>query len=67
MLQITLNGNQTEYASGTTMADLVTDAGIAPRQVAVERNGAIVPRSQWDSTAISAQDRIELVTLIGGG
>jgi sulfur carrier protein len=35
--------------------------------VAVERNGAIVPRSRHADTLLAAGDRIEIVVAVGGG
>ncbi|HET9339295.1 MAG TPA: sulfur carrier protein ThiS, partial [Casimicrobiaceae bacterium] len=37
------------------------------RRLAVELNGAIVPRSRWAETALRDGDRLEIVHAIGGG
>lgn len=66
-LQITLNGQQQPMAYGTTVHDLVALHRLDPRQVAVERNRAIVPRSAYAATALMDGDRIEIVGFIGGG
>ena len=54
-------------AYGTTVHDLVALHRLDPRQVAVERNRAIVPRSAYAATALMDGDRIEIVGFIGGG
>jgi len=41
--------------------------GLDPRKVAVERNEAIVVRSQYEATPLGAGDQIEIVHFIGGG
>jgi sulfur carrier protein len=38
-----------------------------PRLVAVERNRDLVPRAQHAACALEAGDRVEIVTLVGGG
>jgi sulfur carrier protein len=35
--------------------------------IAIERNLEVVPKSQYDSTLLEDNDRIELVHMIGGG
>jgi sulfur carrier protein len=66
-LALVVNGAEREVPAGTTVADLV--AGLAPeaRQVAVERNGEIVPRARWSATPLAAGDRVEIVRFVQGG
>lgn len=66
-MQIVLNGEVRECASGTTLAVLLAEAGCADRKVAVEVNREIVPRSQHVRYALGEGDRIEIVQAIGGG
>jgi sulfur carrier protein len=40
---------------------------INPRLVAVEYNGEILHRQFWTTTKIQPQDRLEIVTIVGGG
>jgi sulfur carrier protein len=47
--------------------DLVRALALAPEQVAVERNQRLVPRSEHARTRLGEGDRIEVVTLVGGG
>jgi sulfur carrier protein len=46
---------------------LITELGLDPRKVAVERNLEIVPRSLHADTALADGDRIEIVQFVGGG
>lgn len=66
-LAIELNGVQRQIAPGTTIADLLAELGVEPRHVAVERNLNVVPRARHAEQSVSAGDRIEVVTLVGGG
>jgi len=63
---IQLNGKQCAV-SACTLAELVTELGLEQRMHAIERNLEVVPKSQYDATALLEGDRIELVHMIGGG
>lgn len=41
--------------------------GMNPRLVAVEYNGEILHRQFWDETQLQEGDRLEIVTIVGGG
>ena len=49
------------------MAELVESLGLSAEAVAVERNERLVRRAEHASTRLAEGDRIELVTLVGGG
>jgi sulfur carrier protein len=66
MVTLTLNGASTEV-DAATVADLVRALGLEGKRIAVERNGAIVPRSRYSDTALSRGDRLEIVGAVGGG
>jgi thiazole synthase len=63
---ITLNGAPHRSAAAT-IADLVRELELAPEKVAVERNGAIVPRSTLAEAALAEGDVLEIVHFVGGG
>ena len=42
-------------------------AGHDTRGIAIERNGAIVPKSQYASTVLQDGDKVELVHCVAGG
>jgi sulfur carrier protein len=67
VMQISLNGKPREVEPGATIASLLQTLGLDPRQVAVERNLELAPRTRHAATALTAGDRIEVVTLVGGG
>jgi sulfur carrier protein len=78
-MNITLNGNQHAVGAGASVTTLVSNvtgrtqaangqAADGQRLgVAVARNSEVVPRSQWNSTALVEGDEIELVTAVQGG
>jgi len=66
-IQIEVNGAARSVPQGLTVAQLLEALGLRPELVAVERNARVVRRSERDATQLSEGDRIELVTLVGGG
>ena len=66
-IQIEVNGEARAIPPGTTVARLVESLGLRPELVAVERNQRLVPRAERSATELAPGDRIELVTLVGGG
>lgn len=64
---VTVNGEQRAIPAEATVAGLLEDLGLAARKVAIERNLEIVPRSLYAQTPLSAGDRLEVVTFVGGG
>jgi thiazole synthase len=63
---ITLNGAP-HRSEAATIADLVRELELVPEKVAVERNGAIVPRSTLGEALLAEGDVLEIVHFVGGG
>lgn len=66
-MKITLNGKQSLIEDGYTVADLIRSLELRQDRLAVELNGKIMRRAEWNATAISDGDRIEIVHFVGGG
>ena len=66
-MKVEVNGVERELESGMSVLALVRVLGLLPEQVAVERNRRLVRREQLGSTELCEGDRIEVVTLVGGG
>lgn len=66
-IDVTINGEHRRIPEGSTVATLLRDLGKEPRYLAVERNLELVPRSRHADCVLLPQDRIEIVTLVGGG
>lgn len=64
---IVVNGEPKPLVPDETVADLVARLGLAGTPCAVELNRRVVPRRDHASTPIAADDRVEIVTLVGGG
>ena len=66
-MQITLNGDPYELDEPMTVSRLLERLGIDPRRVAVEHNLVVVKRTAYASTAVRAEDTVEIVNFVGGG
>lgn len=66
-IEIEVNGKPRHIVAGSTVAALLQSLELDPRTLAVERNLELVPRGQHAATLLSAGDRLEVVTLVGGG
>jgi sulfur carrier protein len=68
MLELTLNGERRVFPDSVAdLAALMRAMGYAGKRVAVEKNGDIVPRSQYANTPLSSGDALEIVVAVGGG
>jgi sulfur carrier protein len=67
VMRIELNGQPREIADGTTIATLLRELEVAQPHVAVEVNLELVPRARHAETLLRPGDRLEVVTLVGGG
>lgn len=66
-MEIFVNGERRSVEPGATVADLLELLGLDPRQLAVERNRELAPRAEHAATRLEPGDRVEIVTLVGGG
>lgn len=66
-MQIMVNDEARDISAGATIADLLQELGMRPKFVAVERNLELVPRARHAECELAENDRLEVVTLVGGG
>jgi sulfur carrier protein len=66
-MRLVVNGDDTEVPDGATVLDLLTQLGLGPKWVIVERNGEPVERRDVKGTSLADGDRIELVRAVAGG
>jgi sulfur carrier protein len=67
MVELQVNGEACNCLPQTTLPQLLVQMGFDPRLLAVEYNGEILHRQFWELTEIGAGDRLEIVTIVGGG
>ena len=63
---IKVNGAELDIA-GKTIAEYIATTDYDPKRIAVERNGDIVFKSQYDVTVLEDGDSVEIVSFVGGG
>lgn len=63
---VKVNGEELDIA-GKTLADYLATTDYDTKRIAVERNGDIVPKAQYDETILMGGDCIEVVSFVGGG
>ena len=61
-----VNGTELDVA-GKTVSEYLATTAYDPKRIAVERNGDIVFKSQYDDTILKDGDRLEIVSFVGGG
>lgn len=67
-MHIIINGKPRYFENETlSLAGLVTALDLQGKRLAIERNGEIVPRSQFADTQLLADDKLEIVGAVGGG
>ncbi len=66
-IQVWVNGQKTVTPKELNMIQFLEYLETDARLVAVEYNGEILHRQYWLHTLIQAGDRLEIVTIVGGG
>lgn len=66
-VELEINGERRTLPAAQTIAEVLADLGITAKHVAVEVNCELVPRTQHDEYRLTSGDRMEIVTLVGGG
>jgi sulfur carrier protein len=62
-----VNGEPKACPPQTSLPTFLEQLGLNPRLVAVEYNGEILHRQFWEETQMQTGDRLEIVTIVGGG
>ncbi len=66
-IALQVNGEIRTCKATSPLTDVLQQLGFNPRLVAVEYNGEILHRQFWAETQIHQGDRLEVVTIVGGG
>jgi thiamine biosynthesis protein ThiS len=67
VIDIVVNGRTRSVDEGLTVHRLLERLEVPLSRLAVERNHRLVPRDRYASEPVEAGDRLEIVTLVGGG
>ena len=63
---VKINGNPLDIA-GKTVAEYLAETDYDLTRIAVEQNGNIVPKAQYDTAVLNDRDTLEIVSFVGGG
>lgn len=63
---VKINGALCDVA-GKTVSEYLATTNYDPKRIAVECNGEIVPKAQYDAAVLQDGDTLEVVSFVGGG
>lgn len=66
-MEITVNGKPRQLPDTCTLTELVEHLDLTGKRIAIEHNGDIAPRSQFNQILLADGDRLEIVVAVGGG
>ena len=66
-LEIRVNGEHRRVPRGLSIAQMLSEMGLDPLRVAVERNLEVVPRASLSEVPVEDGDTFEVVHFVGGG
>jgi sulfur carrier protein len=66
-MEITVNGKAHQLPDICTMTQLIEHLELTGKRIAIEHNGNIAPRSQFNHILLADGDQLEIVVAVGGG
>jgi sulfur carrier protein len=67
-MKLTINGKESDFMGGLTISGLLVEQDVKmPEMVSVELNGQILKKSEFESTMLKDDDKIEFLYFMGGG
>ena len=66
-MNLQVNGETRNVQDGLTLDALVRELELEERPIAVELNREVVPKDRYVATRLADGDRLEIVSLVGGG
>lgn len=66
-MTIVLNGESKTLPSELSLGDLIAQLSLPENRIAIEVNEVLVRRTNFEQTTLREGDRVEIVTLVGGG
>jgi len=66
-VKVKINGEVKDVPEGLNVSGLLQHLSMPGNRVAIERNLEILPRADWNTTTVRADDSFEIVHFVGGG
>lgn len=67
MFNILINGEPFCCVSSMSIKSIISYLGINTKFSLIEYNNEILQEDQWPSILLQPQDKIEIITIVGGG
>ncbi|HEU0188353.1 MAG TPA: sulfur carrier protein ThiS [Gallionellaceae bacterium] len=67
MISVSINGSPSTFDQPLSVAELLEQMQLGGKRIALERNGEIVPRGQFNQQMLADGDKLEVVVAVGGG
>ncbi len=66
-MKIQINGQIKDINKETSLASLIQEVASKPDKTIAEINGQIVQATDWQDVLLQENDKLELVSFVGGG
>ncbi len=69
-MKLLINGETSEFNNSSQhlfIHELLEKLGHNPKLIVIELNGTILPPNSWPNKKLKNGDRLEIVTIVGGG
>ena len=66
-ITLVINGETRSVQGVSHVRGLIRHLGISEDRIAVELNGNIIRRRDWESAPVEDKDKVEIVQFVGGG
>ncbi len=66
-MELTVNGNTVTCKEGISLETFIMQEQYDKSKIAVEVNGGIVPKAEYENCILGPADTLEIVTFVGGG
>ena len=63
---VKINGEHVE-AADQTLSQYLASTACNPQRIVIEYNGEILPRENYDTTVLTDDDQVEIISFMGGG
>lgn len=67
MISLTVNGKTREIEDPMKLTQFLEINHIESRLIAIEYNGQILRREEYDKVTLKDRDKVEIVHMVGGG
>lgn len=67
VISVSINGEVRQFSNSITVATLLEQMQLTGKRIALECNGEIISRGQFNQQLLADGDQLEIVVAVGGG